>query len=251
MHERVRQVTLRPMRCMPAATLAASLGLTLFATAACIGDDPVGGSSSPASDAGAASATSDAGSGASENGGLPGGDASADGSPSGTAAPAAGAAKVVFVTADSFDGALGGVSGADAKCQAAATAAGLSGTYLAWVATRPEDAPSARFAKSKAGYARSDSRVVAASWNDLVSGQLAAPIDHDEHGAAIASPLVWSNTAPGGGPQDTGLDTDCDGWTNPNRDAIYGDGTKVDSRWTLSVDFKTCSSLLHLYCFQQ
>src|SRR5207248_2675590 len=41
--------------------------------------------------------------------------------------------KRVFVTSVMYDGNLGGLAGADAKCQARATAASLSGTYKAWL----------------------------------------------------------------------------------------------------------------------
>ena len=38
-----------------------------------------------------------------------------------------------FVTSTSYNGNLGGVSGADLKCQARAAVAGLPGTYRAWI----------------------------------------------------------------------------------------------------------------------
>ena len=41
----------------------------------------------------------------------------------------------VFVTSTTYTGNLGGLSGADSKCQARATAANLSGVWKAWLST--------------------------------------------------------------------------------------------------------------------
>ena len=41
----------------------------------------------------------------------------------------------VFVSSQNYTGALGGISGADAICQNCASAAGLTGTFKAWLST--------------------------------------------------------------------------------------------------------------------
>ena len=51
------------------------------------------------------------------------------------------AMNLAFVTSQSWaGGALGGLAGADAKCNAAAVAAGLGGTYVAWLSDSQNDA---------------------------------------------------------------------------------------------------------------
>jgi Protein of unknown function (DUF1554) len=46
----------------------------------------------------------------------------------------------VFVTSQGFNGNLGGLAGADTKCQALADTAGLGGTYKAWLSDSTTDA---------------------------------------------------------------------------------------------------------------
>ena len=51
---------------------------------------------------------------------------------------------LVFVTSTTHNGNLGGVAGADAICNARAAAAGLPGSYLAWISMADDD-PEFRF----------------------------------------------------------------------------------------------------------
>ncbi|MCA9638830.1 MAG: DUF4215 domain-containing protein, partial [Myxococcales bacterium] len=53
-------------------------------------------------------------------------------------------ARHVFVTDETYNGALGGLAGADQKCQASASAANLPGSYYAWVSAS-DGSPSSRF----------------------------------------------------------------------------------------------------------
>ncbi|MHA1529067.1 MAG: hypothetical protein ACTSVG_08600, partial [Alphaproteobacteria bacterium] len=85
--------------------------------------------------------------------------------------------KTVFVTSASFNGTLGGLTGADAKCQAEADGPASivpSGTYLAWLSDGT-DSPNTRFTKTahpyllpdgtgdRRGFCRSDGRIDPAS----------------------------------------------------------------------------------------
>ena len=70
--------------------------------------------------------------------------------------------RIVFVTSSTFEADLGGIAGADGKCQAAASAAGLSGTFYAWLSTSATS-PSSHFTRAGAGWARVDGKPVAAS----------------------------------------------------------------------------------------
>ena len=161
--------------------------------------------------------------------------------------------RIVFVTSQLFSSSLGGVAGADAKCQAAADNGGLTGTFLAWIATNDTDAPDARFTKSNAPYERVDGVVVAQNWSDLTDGSLAAPIEVDEYGSAIGYGS-WTNVNSNG--RVTGVDSDshCGGWVGTSAALGHiGVTTATDGTWTEHLmGIGLCLyDTLHLYCFQQ
>lgn len=91
------------------------------------------------------------------------GDASTGDPPTGTGTGDAPPVKanIIFVTSTIFDGNLGGSGGADAECNARADAAGLPGTYVAWLSTPELDAID-RLAGSQ-GWVRPDGRPFADS----------------------------------------------------------------------------------------
>ena len=140
---------------------------------------------------------------------------------------ARGASTYVFVSSQKFNGNLGGIAGADQKCQDLADAAGLPGTYFAWLAdSDPANAPASRFTQAPNAYLRpgigsAAPQVVADDWADLTDGSLDLAINVTENGAQFGGFLdVWSNvTAPRdatiGGQPLFGLDLD--GWARSNR----------------------------------
>lgn len=88
-----------------------------------------------ASDTGSSGGSKSTGGGSS--GGGSGGTGGTGGDTGGTGGGSGGGTLVkrVFVTSVEYTGNLGGASGADAKCQLAADAQSLGGTYKAWVST--------------------------------------------------------------------------------------------------------------------
>jgi hypothetical protein len=157
----------------------------------------------------------------------------------------------VFVTSTTHSGNLGGLVGADAICQARATAAGLSGTYMAWLSDNPTTPPS-RFVHSTAPYRRVDGVTIANNFTDLTDGTLAAAISVTDTGAAVSDPIkVWTSTrfdgtpAPGGG--------SCDHWTDDTAifTAVVGNATANNSTWSAESGPTFCFELRRLYCFQQ
>lgn len=94
--------------------------------------------------------------------------------------------KHVFVTSDTFNGNLGGLIGADAKCQAAADepfSIVQPGTYFAWISTS-SGSPSTRFTQSVLPYVLPDGTTIATDWDVLVEfTNLMAPIDQTATGA--------------------------------------------------------------------
>jgi len=150
----------------------------------------------------------------------------------------------VFVTSGSSTGSLGGLAGADATCTAAATGAGLTGTWTAWLSTSSTDAAD-RILDGQ--YQLLDGTVVANSLADLTDGTLSAAIDMDEDMASAAGGNVWTGTLA------TGLAaTDhCSGWTDgaATSRAIIGDTDSTTGGWTELLSDNPCDFQRRLYCF--
>ena len=160
--------------------------------------------------------------------------------------------KTVFVTSATNDGDLGGLAGGDANCQNLADAAGLGGTYKAWLsdsATAVKD----RFAQSTVPYVRTDGLVIADDWADLTDNPdtdpLLVPIDRDENSNAVASSIVWTGSTFAGNPQSTNQCSDWGDGTNASSGRV-GRTNQVDRGWT-SIATQTCEKLRRLYCFEQ
>ena len=125
--------------------------------------------------------------------------------------------KRVFVTAAKYNGDLGGLAGADAKCQAAADAAGLGGIFMAWLSDGL-DSPGTRFLTLPLGpYITINGATVAGSYGDLTNGtgNINTPLDITETGASVvAGDSVWTNTGTtGSSTTDLAINT-CFAWTS-------------------------------------
>ena len=164
--------------------------------------------------------------------------------------------KIAFVTSETYTGNLGGLAGADAKCQALAQAAGLPGTYMAWVSDA-NNSPSTRFTKSNTPYVRVDGVVIANNWNDLVDGTLLAPLNKTESNGAVplgntscaggGFPTTWSGTSTNG----TSQGSFCGNWTNTNGGSRWGRADQTNSSWTQWCSGGLCSWISPIMCFQQ
>jgi hypothetical protein len=156
--------------------------------------------------------------------------------------------KLVFITSVQYSGGLGGLEGADLKCNTLATAAGLPGTYAAWLST---NIPTVKAKDRIGGHAwlRVDGAVVADNLADLIDGSIQNPINIDENGTTTTSSVVWTGTngsgvfagagtnpcwAPGGG--EGGLLGNPAATTNGD----WSDGTG----W-----LSGCSNASPIYCF--
>ena len=120
-------------------------------------------------------------------------------------------AKRVFVTSLKYDGNLGGLPGADAKCQVRAAAALLPGTYRAWLSDAT-GSPSTRFTKSTIPYRLVDGTLIANDYTHLTNGSAQGKIVLTETGGApirtgFCGPqdpavpdriMVWASTAADG-----------------------------------------------------
>jgi len=176
--------------------------------------------------------------------------------------------KKVFVTSKTYWGSLGGLVGADAKCQQLAGAAKLSGVYKAWLASYPVG-PLTTFAHSKGPYQRVDGVIVANDWISLITKPLLAPISVDQEGQLITtnspSSPVWTGISIQRGTLSyfTHVAT-CNGWTENQGVNGYGVGPRgftgiVNNR--LNFDWSSlnrpdfhgtpCDKSARLYCFEQ
>jgi hypothetical protein len=157
----------------------------------------------------------------------------------------------VFLSSTLYDGNLGGLVGADAKCQGLAAAAGLPGTYKVWLSDSTS-APISRFVPSSGPYRLVNGTTVATSFADLTDGMLLAPINVTETGGSIgAANLVWAHTRSDGSPGGV-KNQHCVNWSS-NASGSTGDSgyaLATGPQWT-TFFFNTCDLQLHLYCFQQ
>lgn len=167
----------------------------------------------------------------------------------------------VFVTSEKWRGdKLEGLAGADAKCEAAAVAAGLPDLtitrYRAWISQEvgdaesfPEDATD-RFPHPDTPYILVNGPTVASGWWDLTDGALASPINRTEHGTPASEQMgdpfwVWTNTQTSG--EDDGF-ADCFSWEGLGKGRV-GDANKSDGDWT-SSHYIECADQAHLYCIE-
>lgn len=157
-------------------------------------------------------------------------------------------ARRVFVTSEMTNGAAGGDEGADVRCEAIASAAGLGGQWRAWVSDSGASQARDRLEQSAVPYRLLDGTLVASSFTDLVDGTLAHAIDLEEHGARVPSGEVWTGTRPDG----TAADNKCDNFTDSTTRSTGRVGllTATNDLWT-SASVATCDQALRTYCFEQ
>lgn len=176
-----------------------------------------------------------------------------------TGLPAGG--KLVFTTSGEYSGDLGGAEGADAKCIAAAQAAGLKGVFVAWI-SHGQDAYD-RVTSAGPFYLTCPANgayVKAFNSRAQLQGAASVRIDCNEFGERITTDnsttaLVWTGTNSGGLRSTERCDwsRSYPDWTHANN---YFDGTAgafgpnaSTTEWTRWSDVN-CANTAHLYCFQ-
>lgn len=152
----------------------------------------------------------------------------------------------VFATNALFTGALGGLSGADEKCQAAADGAKLGGTFKAWLADGAK-AAGERFPHLDTLYQRVDGVFLADSWSALQKTTLMAPI-FDEQGQKLAK-FTWTGMSDQGVP---GAKGHCKVWTSAEvlDNGLCGSVSGSPGEDWQSYTVGSCADTMHLLCFE-
>lgn len=181
--------------------------------------------------------------------------------------------KRVFVTSTWYDGNLGGLTGADNKCQTRADAVGLGGTWKAWLSSQTVSAAS-RLTHSSDSYQLLDGTVIAGSWSDLTDGTILHQIDLTETNTIVTrdpsndTSHTWTGTAFDGtiyndvhGPYDL-----CKNWTSnyysstegymtvigTTQGSDLGGSNLINGKWTIwATGFRCGDNFARLFCFEQ
>lgn len=246
------------------APLLSAVGLFGGVVAACVGEDaPSRVSTDTAADAGAIddAQTDD-----------PDGDADVpDAGPDAAAPGDAGARGTVFVSTAKVDGAFAAgaaspTAAADAICANEALAAGLAGSYVAWLSY--EDQNGTKFnAASRigempyylpAGEDGSAPVLFTAGRLDLVANGSDVPLARTATGAYVDqdenSAVAWAWTGTNGSGEATVAT--CGGWTSalPTNTGVTGNARRIPSPtstdWT-ALGSRPCDVKRRLYCFQK
>ncbi|MCA9677206.1 MAG: hypothetical protein H6709_07835 [Kofleriaceae bacterium] len=164
-----------------------------------------------------------------------------------TFAPVTTGPNIVFVTSTTPTGDVGGLAGADAICQDLARAAGIAGTFRAWLSTSGTPAIS-RLGAAR-GWVRPDGLPVADTLADLRAGHLLYLPTLDEHGVDHGEQQIMTGTGIDGAVSPTA--TTCDDWTSATSGAnvALGSSRVSSSGWTHDYLEESCATGHRMYCF--
>jgi hypothetical protein len=154
--------------------------------------------------------------------------------------------KRVFVTSTGFAGNLNGLAGADAKCTATAAAAGLGGSFVAWLSDATTNAKD-RVTGTGPWLRVGTTSVIFPDRASLITGPL-VPVIVTEAGLAATGGSAWTGTKTDG-TKATG--DNCNNWSSGGTAAMTGSVAST-SGWTESGQFNNClpTTTNRLYCFQ-
>ena len=183
---------------------------------------------------------------------------------------------VVFVTSVSGNGNLGswadaggktGLAAGDAVCQARAGAAGLSGSFKAWLSDDNDDAycrihnltgkrsancSQAALPASAGPWVRTDGFSCAARIDELLdNGKMYTPVRFDEFGAQITEAAYFTNTYIDG-TLHPAVPSPCINWTSSDAGLVgEGGGTDMTSyNWTAYFGLSCAQPTVRLLCMQ-
>jgi hypothetical protein len=159
------------------------------------------------------------------------------------------AAHRVFASSTPLTANIGGVAGADARCDDLAKQTGLGGKWDAWLSTS-SSSPSVRFVKAQIPYRLVTGKIIAQDWADLTDGTIAAPIDRDEKGGLVNAKEVWTGTLPNGAFR--GGDN-CNNFTSTSDEltTAVGVSDQAGNAWTHVYEQNCDRTEPRIYCFEQ
>lgn len=150
--------------------------------------------------------------------------------------------RIVFVTDTTWNGAIGGIAGANNKCEVAAYYSGLGSNYIAIISDSSEDAED-NIPDGK--YVRVDGVHVADNHADLFDGTLMNPININEKGETQTG-RAWTGSNDAG---QGAFHPACGDWSFVDANGMTGDISAVNGNW-LEDSIITCGGGAHLYCVE-
>lgn len=164
----------------------------------------------------------------------------------------------VFVTSTYFGGNLGGLAGADAKCQSLGVTVAAGTRWIAWLSVPGMNAKD-RLPGGIGPFvrARDTSTVIANDINELISGTLRNPIVLDEKGnpTSLGANPAWTGTDERG----VAVEPSCNRWTTDDVNQLgrIGAAHRTTREWTSSSSFNCFPGVpgvtnpgARLYCFE-
>lgn len=161
-------------------------------------------------------------------------------------------ARRAFILGAGVSANFGGLAAADALCQNDAVAAGLGGTWKAWLADTT-GSPATRFTQGGAFVRVDRTTIIANDWADLIDGSLDAAVLTQANGMTPPIGSCWTNVGVGGTAAGGGT---CGNWTTTSSamSGTRGQHNLTDISWTSSGS-QNCDPALvpaaRLYCFEQ
>ena len=157
---------------------------------------------------------------------------------------------IVFTTSTTQTAALGGLAGADAICAQRALAAGLAGTYRAWLSTSTVNAIDRL--GSASGWVRPDGKPFVNSVAEIAQGKVLYPPRLDEFGNDLgAGPVVMTATGRDGTLIAGTNYTTCGDFTSDVYDGKPLDSglASANSWWFTYAVSVGCAGPARIYCF--
>lgn len=161
------------------------------------------------------------------------------------------AVKYVFVTSTTYNGNIGGAAGADSACMTRASAAGLGGTYKAWLATSATQDPESTFTRATVPYVLFNGTTIASNWADLTDGTISNSINMNEFGASVAgTEMVRTNTNDDGTMFLTSMTCSAGTSSGSSAQSLHSLVGDTGPDWSAGY-LNYCDGSLRLYCFEQ
>jgi hypothetical protein len=161
-------------------------------------------------------------------------------------------AQRIFVTSSRWDGSqVGGLRGADNKCQTLAWKVGLGGNWAA-IITDSSTKLRSRLTFLDGAYVNMNSSALAGKTDGLFDGAIDTPVEYNERAKPVRlSAAVWTGLDRAGAP----VKETCNGWTATGSRLVGSAGSALiatkdtnGNTWISGVRGRSCSGHARLYC---